>query len=73
MVENEQTTRMLDARLDELIVASDRVNPDDPEWQALARRRQWMRRWLGVWSVRSVPGARRRATPMKPRALPGET
>jgi phosphatidylserine/phosphatidylglycerophosphate/cardiolipin synthase-like enzyme len=51
LIEDECTARKLEARLDELIAASDRVDRDDPEWQEVARRRQWMRHWPGVLSV----------------------
>ena len=44
-------TRAVEARVDQLIAAAERVSRDDPEWQAMALRRQWMRRWPGVLSV----------------------
>ena len=36
---------------DRLLAQSQRVDPNDPEWQKLSRRREWMRRWPGVMSV----------------------
>ena len=51
VVEDELTTRGLEARIEELIASSDRVDREDPEWQELARRREWMRHWPGVLSV----------------------
>ena len=44
-------TRAMEARVDQLIAASERVDRDDPEWQATALRRQRMRGWPGVLSV----------------------
>ena len=51
VVEDPPVARALEARVDQLIAASERVDRDDPEWQATALRRQWMRRWPGVLSV----------------------
>lgn len=51
VIEDEVTTRELDARIEELLATSDRVDREDPEWQKLARRREWMRHWPGVLSV----------------------
>ena len=51
VVEDELTTRTLEARIDELLASSHRVDREDPEWQKLARRREWMRHWPGVLSV----------------------
>ena len=48
VVEDPPVARALEARVDQLIAGSERV---DPEWQATAPRRQWMRRWPGVLSV----------------------
>jgi len=28
-----------------------RVDRDDPQWQAMARGRHWMRHWPGVLSI----------------------
>jgi phosphatidylserine/phosphatidylglycerophosphate/cardiolipin synthase-like enzyme len=51
VVEDEAVTRGLEARLDDLVVGSVRVDPGDPAWQRLARRREWLRRWPGVLSA----------------------
>lgn len=51
VVEDPPVTRALEARVDQLIAAAERVDRDDPEWQVTAQRRQWMRRWPGVLSV----------------------
>jgi phosphatidylserine/phosphatidylglycerophosphate/cardiolipin synthase-like enzyme len=51
VVEDPPVARALEARVDQLIAASERVDRDDPEWQATALRRQWLRRWPGVLSV----------------------
>jgi hypothetical protein len=40
-----------DARIEELIAGSDRVDRNDPAWQATARHRRWLRHWPGVLSV----------------------
>ncbi|ODU48845.1 MAG: hypothetical protein ABS92_07445 [Thiobacillus sp. SCN 63-374] len=41
----------LEARIDALIAGSMRVERDDPQWQAIARSREWMRHWPGVLSI----------------------
>lgn len=51
VVEDEAVTRALEARLDALIAGSVRVDREDPAWQRLARRREWMRHWPGVLSI----------------------
>ena len=51
VVEDATVARAFEARVDQLIAGSERVDSDDPEWQATALRRQWMRRWPGVLSV----------------------
>jgi len=51
VVEDEVIVRAVEARLDELIAGSDRVDPNDPEWRRRAQQRQWMRYWPGVLSV----------------------
>ena len=51
VVEDPVITRALEARIDELIGASKRVDRNDPGWQQSAQRRQWMRHWPGVLSV----------------------
>ncbi len=51
VVEDPAIARSFEARMDALIAGSVRVNRDDADWQRLARRREWMRRWPGVLSV----------------------
>ncbi len=51
VVEDETIARGVEARLDELIAGSDRVDPNDPEWRLRSQRRQWMRYWPGVLSI----------------------
>ena len=51
VVEDAAITAALEARIDELIAGSERVDRNDPEWQQVARRREWMRHWPGVLSV----------------------
>ena len=51
IVEDESTTRGLEARIDQLIGDSQRVDRDERQWQLTARRRRWMRHWPGVLSV----------------------
>jgi hypothetical protein len=34
-----------------LIAGSMRVERGDPQWQAIARSREWMRHWPGVLSI----------------------
>jgi cardiolipin synthase A/B len=51
VIEDEAITRGVEARFDELIACSDRVDPNDPEWRRRAQRRQWMRYWPGMLSV----------------------
>jgi phosphatidylserine/phosphatidylglycerophosphate/cardiolipin synthase-like enzyme len=51
VVEDPSVTRAVEARVDQLMAGSVRLDRDDPEWQATALRRQWMRRWPGVLSV----------------------
>lgn len=51
LVEDETVTRAFEARLDELIAGSVRVDREDPAWQRLARRREWLRHWPGVLSI----------------------
>jgi phosphatidylserine/phosphatidylglycerophosphate/cardiolipin synthase-like enzyme len=40
-----------EAWITRLMAGSLRVRRDDPEWQALARRREWLRYWPGVLSI----------------------
>ena len=51
IVEDPPTAAALEARVDRLLAQSQRVDPKDPEWQKLSKRREWMRRWPGVMSV----------------------
>ena len=51
MVEDRATVAALESRIDQLLSQSKRVDRSDPEWQKVARRRGWMRRWPGVMSV----------------------
>jgi phosphatidylserine/phosphatidylglycerophosphate/cardiolipin synthase-like enzyme len=51
IVEDPPTAAALQSLIDRLLSQSRRVDRDDPEWQRLARRRDWMRRWPGVMSV----------------------
>ncbi|MGA8580135.1 MAG: phospholipase D-like domain-containing protein [Bryobacteraceae bacterium] len=51
VVEDEAVVRAVEARFDELIAGSDRVDPNDPDWRRRAQHRQWMRYWPGVFSV----------------------
>jgi phosphatidylserine/phosphatidylglycerophosphate/cardiolipin synthase-like enzyme len=51
VVEDPALARSFEARMDELIAGSVQVNRDDPDWQRLARRREWLRHWPGVLSV----------------------
>jgi len=51
IVEDPAAAAALESLIDGLLSQSRRVDRDDPEWQRLARRRGWMRRWPGVMSV----------------------
>jgi phosphatidylserine/phosphatidylglycerophosphate/cardiolipin synthase-like enzyme len=51
LVEDPAITAALEARIEELIAGSDRVDRNDPAWQATARHRRWLRHWPGVLSV----------------------
>ena len=51
IVEDPATAAALESLIDRLLSQSSRVDRADPEWQKLARRRDWMRRWPGVMSV----------------------
>jgi phosphatidylserine/phosphatidylglycerophosphate/cardiolipin synthase-like enzyme len=50
VIEDDAVTRAVEARFDELIAGSERVDPDDPDWRRRAERRRWMRYWPGVLS-----------------------
>jgi phosphatidylserine/phosphatidylglycerophosphate/cardiolipin synthase-like enzyme len=51
LVEDPAIAAALEARIEELVAGSERVDRNDPAWQASARQRQWMRHWPGVLSV----------------------
>jgi len=51
VVEDASIVGAFDARVAELIADSVRVDRDDPQWQAMARGRQWLRYWPGVLSL----------------------
>jgi phosphatidylserine/phosphatidylglycerophosphate/cardiolipin synthase-like enzyme len=51
LVEDAAVAGALEVRLDELIGGSERIDREDPQWQAAARHREWMLRWPGVLSV----------------------
>jgi phosphatidylserine/phosphatidylglycerophosphate/cardiolipin synthase-like enzyme len=51
VVEDEAIARGLEARLDALVAGSVRVDPDDPSWREVARRREWLHHWPGVLSI----------------------
>jgi phosphatidylserine/phosphatidylglycerophosphate/cardiolipin synthase-like enzyme len=51
VVEDASIAGAFEARVVELIADSVRVDRDDPNWQAMARGRQWMRHWPGVLSI----------------------
>lgn len=50
VVEHRGTTSAFERRIEELIAEASRVDPEDPEWQARAAARSWMRRWPGMLS-----------------------
>jgi phosphatidylserine/phosphatidylglycerophosphate/cardiolipin synthase-like enzyme len=50
-VEDAAIAGALECRIEALLAGSVRVERGDPQWQALARRRGWMRYWPGVLSV----------------------
>jgi cardiolipin synthase A/B len=51
LVEEPSIARAFEARVDELIAGSVRVDREDPAWQRLARRREWLHHWPGVLSI----------------------
>ncbi|HEY6100700.1 MAG TPA: phosphatidylserine/phosphatidylglycerophosphate/cardiolipin synthase family protein [Anaeromyxobacter sp.] len=51
VVEDEPVARAFEDRVRSLMARSVRVDRDDPAWQRLARRREWMRHWPGVLSL----------------------
>ncbi|HUL72209.1 MAG TPA: phosphatidylserine/phosphatidylglycerophosphate/cardiolipin synthase family protein, partial [Vicinamibacterales bacterium] len=50
VVQDEAIARGVEARFDELIAGSARVDPNDPEWRRRAELRGWMRYWPGMLS-----------------------
>jgi len=51
VVEDASIAGAFETRITELIADSVRVDRDDPQWQSMARGRQWMRYWPGVLSI----------------------
>ena len=51
LLEDPTIASALEARIDQLIAGSARVDRDEPAWRQTARRRDWMRHWPGVLSV----------------------
>jgi phosphatidylserine/phosphatidylglycerophosphate/cardiolipin synthase-like enzyme len=51
IVEDPAIAASVESHIETLLSQSRRVSADDPQWQSLARRREWMRRWPGVLSV----------------------
>ena len=51
IVEDAATAATLESHIERLLGQSRRIDGSDPEWQKLARRRGWMRRWPGLMSV----------------------
>ena len=47
VVEDEGVARAFEERVGALASRSVRVDAGDPEWQRIARRREWLRRWPG--------------------------
>ena len=50
VVEDEPLARAFEDTVGALMARSVRVDRDDPAWQRLARRREWLRHWPGVLS-----------------------
>jgi cardiolipin synthase len=51
LVEDAPIAARFEADADRLIASSVRVDRDDPEWQRLARGREWLQHWPGVLSI----------------------
>jgi len=51
VVEDAAIARRVEARFDELLSGSRRVNPRDPAWRRRAEQRRWMRYWPGTLSI----------------------
>jgi phosphatidylserine/phosphatidylglycerophosphate/cardiolipin synthase-like enzyme len=50
VIEDERVAATFEDRVNALVARSVRVDRDDPEWQRLARRREWLHHWPGVLS-----------------------
>lgn len=50
-VEDASVAGALEARIEALLAGSVRVERDDPQWQAQAKRRAWMRYWPSLFSM----------------------
>lgn len=50
VVEDDRVAVGVDARIEELIADSVRIDKNDPQWQQLARSRKWMRHWPSLLS-----------------------
>ncbi|MEZ4326249.1 MAG: phosphatidylserine/phosphatidylglycerophosphate/cardiolipin synthase family protein [Polyangiales bacterium] len=51
VVEDVAVTASVETDLQRILDGSERVVAEDPVWQELARRREWMRRWPGLLSL----------------------
>ncbi len=51
VVEDATITTAVEARLDELVAGSARIEPNDTDWRRRAEKRKWMRYWPGVLSA----------------------
>lgn len=51
VVEDESITAGVEARFDELLATSRRIDRGDPDWRRQAESRRWMRYWPGVLSA----------------------
>ena len=51
VVEDESIATGVEARFDELMSTSHRIDRDDPQWQHRSDSRRWMRYWPGVLSA----------------------
>jgi len=51
VIEDAAIARRIEARFDELLGGSHRVDPQDPGWRRRAEQRRWMRYWPGTLSI----------------------
>jgi phosphatidylserine/phosphatidylglycerophosphate/cardiolipin synthase-like enzyme len=51
VVDDAAVAGAVEARIDQLLAGSQRVDRNDPAWQRTAKRRDWLRRWPGVLSI----------------------